>query len=91
MQLKRPLDVGQDTNRAPDPVRAWLRQYPRIKGLVIGAYGEASMVVHPLLRSTVAHLAMRELHKMGVRNECEALGHCLTRLHRRRASAAVLS
>ena len=32
------------------------------------------MDVHTLLRSTVAHLAMRDWHKMGARNESEALG-----------------
>ena len=51
------------------------------------AYGEASKDVHTLLRSTAAHLAMRDWHKRGAHNESEALRYYLTRLRRRWASA----
>ena len=45
--------------------------------------------MHTLLRSTAAHLAVRDWHKVGARNESEALGYYLTRLRRRWASVAV--
>ena len=77
------LMLHDAANEAPGPARARLRYHPRIKGLVIGADGAAPKDIHTLLRSTAAHLAMRDWHKMGARNESEALGYSLNPLRRR--------
>ena len=54
------------------PVLAVLRGYPPVRGLVVGAYGEASDDVHALLKLTAAKKAETAFKEMGSRTPIEA-------------------
>ena len=54
------------------PVLAALRGYPPVRGLVVGAYGEASADVHALLKLTAAKKAETAFKEMGSRTPIEA-------------------
>ena len=70
------------------PVLEALRQYPEVRSLVWGAYGEASRDVHTLLAEIADHIAQREWGRMGSRTLPEARAHIMAQLRRRWGIAA---
>ena len=57
---------------APGPVLSLLRSYGVVRGLVFGAYAEASPDVHALLSHTASVEARRSWEEMGARGYQEA-------------------
>ena len=70
------------------PVLEVLRQYPEVRGLVWGAYGEASRDVHTLLEEIADRIAERQWGSMGARTRSEARAHIVHQLRRRWGVAA---
>ncbi len=66
-----------------------LRVFPPVRGLVFGAYGEASADVHTLLQACATSAAGRSWAKMGARSAVEAQGFFASSLRRRWGIVAV--
>ena len=69
---KRLDQQHHSSDDASGPVLAALRGYPPVRGLVVGAYGEASADVHALLKLTAAKKAETAFKEMGSRTPIEA-------------------
>ena len=65
------------------PVLRALRAFPSVRGLVWGAYSEASADVHALLSETATSISEREWGMMGSRSRSEARGMIVSILRRR--------
>ena len=70
---------------APDtsPILDRLRSFGQTRGLVFGAYGEASPDVHALLTVAADGLAARQWRDMGARTQEEARSFIVSSLRRR--------
>jgi hypothetical protein len=81
----RRLDLRHHGTIAPDtgPVLTALRGYPPVRGLVFGAYGEASQDVHALLKAAAVQGAKQRWSSMGARSCAEAEGIFSALLRRR--------
>jgi hypothetical protein len=66
---------------APGPVLALMQSYGTIRGLVFGAYAEASPDVHCLLEHTATHEARLRWEEMGARRYQEARARTLSSLY----------
>ena len=66
-----------------------LRVFPPVRGLVFGAYGEASADVHTLLTACATSAAGRSWAKMGARSAVEAQSFFASSLRRRWGIVAV--
>ena len=62
---------------APGPVLSLLRSYGLVRGLVFGAYAEASPDVHALLSHTASLEARRSWEEMGARGYHRGPGACV--------------
>ena len=71
------------------PVEAPLAPYPRVHGLVFGAFGESSGAVRALLRIVCDGIADARWREMGARSRAEALGFVTQAVRRRWGIAAV--
>ena len=90
MAVRRVTAAGQDpavvlppAQQAPaGPVELLLATFPDCRGLILGAYGEASPEVEALEDSFGAAIAAREWRQMGTRSEAEARGIVRSQLRR---------
>lgn len=71
------------------PVLSALRAFPPVRGMVFGAYGEASKDIHTILHVAAEARARRDWKTMGSRNLAEALSVVVSTLRRRWGLAAV--
>jgi hypothetical protein len=74
---------------AVGPVEARLQTYDAVRGLVFGAWGEASPYVEQLLKHLVEHGVRRHRRTMRARAEDEARAALTSMLRRRWAMTAV--
>ena len=73
----------------PGPILTRLQSFGRVRGLVYGAYGEASADVHDLLRTAAHELAERSWRLMGARSPSEMRSIMVSSARRRIGLAAV--
>ena len=73
----------------PGPVLRHLQSFGRVRGLVYGAYGEASADVHDLLRTAAHELADRSWQLMGARSASEMRSIMVSAARRRVGLAGV--
>ena len=80
----RRLDLDHHGTVAPavGPVLSALRAYTPVRGLVFGAYGEASPDVHSLLYAAADQAARTQWARLGARSHAEAHGSFVVSLRR---------
>ena len=71
------------------PILTRLRSFGRVRGLVYGAYGEASADVHDLLRTAAHEMAERTWRLLGARSADEMRSFMVASARRRVGLAAV--
>jgi hypothetical protein len=66
-RTSRDIDAEYNNTAAgvTGPVEAILNRYPRVEGLVVGAFGECSPAVHKLIGSIVEHTTAKSWRLMG--------------------------
>ena len=84
----RALDVRHSA-AGTTPIEDRLRSFTAVRGLVFGAYGEASDDVHFLVRHAAEAIAGRVWQTHGARSEAEMLGMLSAQLRRRMGLQAV--
>ena len=73
------------------PIEDRLRYFTRTRGLVFGAYGEASTDVHTLLDIAADEMAEQQWRLAGARSATEMRSFIVSRLRRRMGMATVIA
>ena len=79
----RPPPGSPPGTPAPTPILDRLRSFTRVRALVLGGYGEASVDVHHLLDVCADRIAAANWQYQGARTMVEYRGYIINRLRRR--------
>jgi hypothetical protein len=89
-RTSRDIDAEYNNTAAgvTGPVEAILNRYPRVEGLVVGAFGECSPAVHKLIGSIVEHTTAKSWRLMGCSSPVEAKSIVTNKIRREVGIAA---